>query len=223
MVFTIVCPAQKAVLYNFKFDVPDDFRRQIQKYDENGRKMYRDQGGERVPDTFAESLSKKEVNLICESAAEFLKQKHGYSEVEILYPKSGWVSSGRLHSFPQRSLKKAIKKHPAEAYINVEIDIKNREPAFQWSDLQDQNTERVMFINMHSNYTVSDNSEATIYQETKTFTNELDQIFEENYATDFDEDGRYKLWKPYFTKTDIMRIYELVEEHYDPLPKSANR
>ena len=215
MLSAINCDAQKAVLYNFKFDVPDKYRKQIQKYDESGNKLFKDEGGKRVPDTYAQQLSKKEVNIICESAAEMLKRKYGYTEVEIMYPNSGWVSSGRLPSFPQRSFKKATKKHAADAYIAIKIDIKDKEPMMKWSDLHGQEMERIMFFTMESNYTIYDVSEAIIDQKTISFTDEMDQLFDGEYATDLDDKGRYKLWKNYFSKKDINGLYALVEQHYD--------
>ena len=102
--------AQKAVLYKFNYDVPDAYRKQIIKYDKYGRYAYKDHpSGKKVPDVHTEQLEKEQIENMCESTAQLLKDMYNYKEVEILYQENYNLRGGRLQNFPHTAYKKSKK------------------------------------------------------------------------------------------------------------------
>lgn len=227
LVFSFNAIAQKAILYNFEFQVPEDYRRAIQVYDGAGNKKYKKDlySDKMILDKSVETLSKKEVNKVCEMAAEMFKRKFGYTQVTMLYPLNGYNGYNRLDDFPNLKFKKAVKKKSADAYISIEIKIESKEPFVQWSDVLGSNTmkelgvEKIMFMNVTATYTVYNGNEAIIDQKTLTLldlTDELNTYFIA-YKKEVDEKGRYKLWKPYYTRGEIIDIYKIVERKLETL------
>ena len=210
--------AQKAALYNLVFQIPDEYRKEIQAYDPAGNKKYKkDLFGDDVLDKSPETLSKKEVNAICSMLAEMFKRKYRYEQVTIMYPLDGDNGVGRLKDFPNLTFKKAVKKLKADAYIFMNIILENKEPLFQGSDaleILNIDSEKIMIFNVTASYIVFDQNEKVIDQKAITlsdFTDELNKLFE-SYRKEVDDKGRYRLWKAYFTKDDINAIYKITEQ-----------
>jgi hypothetical protein len=212
--------AQNAALYSFDFQVPEKYRRGIQLYDNGGNKKYKKDlySDKMILDKAVETLSKKEVNTICRMAAEMLKHKFGYADVRIMYPLNGNAGFNRLKDFPNLRLKKAMKKLTADAYIALEMHILEKEPFIQGSDILEilniPDDERIMFFDFSAKYIIYSAKKAIIDQGQITLSDiedELNRHFA-NYNKKVDEKGRYKLWKPYFTKEDIKSIYKIAEQ-----------
>jgi hypothetical protein len=222
--FTFGSFEQKAVLFNFEFQVPEDYRRAIQQFDAGGNKQYINDpySNKRILDKQVETLSKKEVNRICEMAAELFKKKSGYSEVTIVYPLNGYNGFNRLDDFPNINLKKAIKKRKADAYISMEINIESKEPFVQWSDVLGEKTmeylevEKIMYMNVTASYTIY-NIKKEIIDKKELVLNDFIADFNKYFNNSFkkvDKKGRYKLRKPYFSKSEIIDIYYMVEQKF---------
>ena len=74
--------------------------------------------------------------------------------------------------------------------------------------------ERIMFFDFSAKYIIYSEKKAIIDQGQITLSDiedELNRHFA-NYHKIVDEKGRYKLWKPYFTKEDIKSIYKIAEQ-----------
>ena len=222
--FTFGSFAQKAVLFNFEFQVPEEYRRAIQQFDAGGNKKYINDpySNKRILDKQAETLSKKEVNRICEMAAELFKKKSRYSEVTIVYPLNGYNGFNRLDDFPNLNLKKAIKKRKADAYISMNINLESKEPFVQWSDVLGEKTmeylevEKIMYMNVTASYTIY-NIKKEIIDKKELVLNDFIADFNKYFNNSFkkvDEKGRYKLWKPYFSISEIIDIYYMVEKKF---------
>ena len=225
--FSFSSLAQKAVMFNFEFQVPEEYRRAIQVYDGGGNKKYKKDlySNKMILDKSVETLSKKEVNKVCEMAAEMFKRKFGYTQVTMMYPLNGYNGFNRLDDFPNLKFKKAVKKKLAAAYIALEIKIESKEPFVQWSDvlgsdtLEELGVEKIMFMNVTATYTIYNGNEDIIDQKTLTLldlTDELNKYFNA-YQKEVDEKGRYKLWKPYYTKGEIIDIYKIVEQKLETI------
>lgn len=210
--------SQTAVLYNFDFRVPDAYRHEIQEYDQNGKKKYKkDHYGKMVLDKYLEPVSVEEVHSICESAAEMLKRKFGYTEVNMMYPTMGGSESGKLSDFPNKGFKRAVKKNNVDAYITMEFKIENRVFAPQTSLYYEENgTERTMFMNITFSYSIFNAQEGVIDQKEISLKDELDQLFSENYNSEIVDKG-YKLRKLYLTKEELISIYKLAEKKLEGL------
>lgn len=212
--------AQKAALYSFDFQIPEKYRREIQLYDNGGNKKYKKDlySDKMILDKYVETLSKKEVNTICRMAAEMLKHKFGYDQVKIMYPLNGYAGFNRLNDFPMLSLKKAIKKLTADAYIALEIHILEKEPFLQGSDVLEilnvADIERIMFFDFSAKYIIYNTKKKAIDQGQLSLSVIKDALntYFVDYEKEVDEKGRYKLWKPYFTKEDIKSIYKIAEK-----------
>ncbi|MEQ3796448.1 hypothetical protein AAFP94_14765 [Flavobacteriaceae bacterium MJ-SS4] len=222
--FSFNSTAQQAVLFNFEFQVPEDYRRAIQQYDGGGNKKYKKDlySNKMILDKSVETLSKKEVNKVCEMAAEMFKQKYGYSEVTMIYPLYGYNGFNRLDDFPNLKFKKAVKKKSADVYIAMEIKIESKEPFVQWSDvlgpktLEEFGVEKIMFMDVTATYTIYNPKEDIIDQKKLMLTDLTDDLntYFIDYPKEMDEKGRYKLLKPYFSKSDIIGIYTIVEQNF---------
>lgn len=214
--------AQKAVLFNFEFQVPEEYRRAIQVYDGGGNEKYKKDlyTNKMILDKSVETLSKKEVNEVCERAAEMFKQKYGYTLVTMMYPLNGYNGFNRLDDFPNLKFKKAVKKKSADVYIAMEIKIESKEPFVQWSDVLGPKTieefgiEKIMFMNITATYTIYNANEDIIDQKKLMLIDLKDDLntFFSDYPKVMDEKGRYKLLKPYFSKSDIIGIYNIIEQ-----------
>jgi hypothetical protein len=212
--------AQRAALYSFDFQVPEKYRRGIQLYDNGGNKKYKKDlySDKLILDKSVETLSKKEVNMICRMAAEMLKHKLGYTEVKIMYPLNGNAGFNRLKNFPSLRLNKAMKKLTADNYIALEIHILEKEPFIQGSDVLEilnvSDIERIMYFDFSAKYTIYDNKKNVVDFGQLSLADIKDalNIYFVDYNKVVDEKGRYKLWKPYFTKEDIIGVYKIVEE-----------
>lgn len=212
--------AQNAVLYSFEFEVPEKYRKKIQLYDNGGNKKYKKElySDKMILDKSVETLSKKEVNTICRMAAEMLKHKFGYAQVKIMYPLNGNAGFNRLKDFPSLSLKKAMKKLSAEYYIAMEIHIKEKEPFIQGTDVLEilnvPDIEKRMLFDFSAKYGVYDTKKKVIEQGQLSLADVKDalNIYFADYNKEVDNQGRYKLWKPYFTKEDIKSIYKITEK-----------
>ena len=137
-----------------------------------------------------------------------------------MYPLYGYNGFNRLDDFPNLKFKKAVKKKLADAYIAMEIKIESKEPFVQWSDvlgsdtLEELGVEKIMFMDVTATYTIYNANKDIIDQITLTLpdlTDELNKYFN-GYSKEVDEKGRYKLWKPYYTKGEIIGIYKIVEQ-----------
>ena len=222
--FTFGSFAQKAVLFNFEFQVPEDYRRAIQQFDGGGNKKYKNDpySNKKILDKQVETLSKKEVNGICEMAAELFKNKIGFTEVAIMYPLYGYNGFNRLDDFPNLNLKKAIKKRRADAYISMVINIESMEPFVQWSDVLGEKTmeylevEKIMYMNVTASYTIYNIKKEIIDKKELVLNDFIDDFnkYFNNSFTKVDEKGRYKLWKPYFSRSEIIDIYHMVEKKF---------
>ena len=210
--------SQTAVLYNFDFRVPDAYRHEIQEYDQNGKKKYiKDYYGKTVLDKYLEPVSVEEVRTICESAAEMLKRKYGYTEVNMMYPTGGGSQSGKLSNFPNKGLKRAVKKNTVDAYLTMEFKIENRTFAPQTSlYYEEKGTERTMFMNITFSYTIFNAQKGIIDQKEISLKDELDQLFSENYNSEIVDKG-YKLRKLYLTKEELIAIYKLAEKKLEAI------
>jgi len=212
--------AQKAALYSFDFQVPEKYRRAIQQYDNGGNKKYKKDlySDEIIPDTSIETLSKKEVNAICRMAAEMFKNKFGFAEVKIMYPLNGNAGFNRLKDFPSMTLKKAMKKMKVDTYIALEIAVLEKEPFIQGTDVLEilnvPDIERTMYFDFSAKYTIYDPEKKIINQGQLSLSDIKDSLntYFDNYPKEIDEKGRYKLWKPHFSKADIKTIYKITEE-----------
>ena len=212
--------SQKVALYSFDFQVPEKYRREIQLYDNGGNKKYKKDlySDKIILDKSVETLSKKEVNTICKMAAEMLKEKYGYDEVKIMYPLNGNAGFNSLKDFPSLSIKKAIKKLTADAYIALEIHILEKEPFIQGSDVLEilnvADIEKIMFFDFSAKYIIYNTKKKVIDQGQLSLSDIKDALdaYFVDYDKDVDEKGRYKLWKPYFTKEDIKSIYKIAEK-----------
>ena len=120
--------AQSAAIYDFSFDVAPALRNELPKYDAAGRAKGEYVRGEWVPETVRETLSSRYVTSICETLQAALIETYGYEEVAILYPGnlSMTVHPSRMNGFPKWSLKKSMKKHAANHYVECQIQIKGR-------------------------------------------------------------------------------------------------
>lgn len=225
LLFSFSSMAQKAILYNFEFQVPEEYRRAIQQYDAGGNMKYKKDlySNNRILDKAVETLSKKEVNKVCEMAAEMFKRKFGYDEVTMLYPLNGYNGFNCLDDFPNLKFKKAVKKKLADAYISMEIKIEKKEPFVQWSDVLGSNTleefgvEKIMFMNVTATYTIYNAKEDIMSKKTVTLLDlkeDLNTYFD-GYQKEIDEKGRYKLWKPYYTTGEIIDFYKIVEQKFE--------
>jgi hypothetical protein len=212
--------SQKVALYSFDFQVPEKYRREIQLYDNGGNKKYKKDlySNKIILDKSVETLTKREVNTICRMAAEMFKHKFGYAEVKIMYPLNGYAGFNRLNDFPSLSLKKAIKKLTADTYIALEIHILEKEPFIQGSDVLEilnvADIERTMYFDFSAKYTIYNTKKKVIDQGQLSLSDIKDALntYFIDYNKEVDEKGRYKLWKPYFTKQDIKSIYKIVEK-----------
>ena len=219
--------AQTAILYNFEFKVPEEYRREIQLYDAGGNKKYKNDlySNKRVLDKAVETLSKKQVNKVCEMAAQMFKRKFRYDEVTLQYPLNGYNGFNRLDDFPNQKFKKAVKKKLADVYISMEIKIESKEPFVQWSDVLGSNTleefgvEKIMFMNVTASYTIYNAKEDIMNQKTVTLLDLKDDLnkYFDGYHKEMDEKGRYKLWKPYYTIGEIIDFYKIVEQQLEAI------
>jgi len=100
---------------------------------------------------------------------------------------------------------------------NIEILFENKEPFIQGLDaleILNIDSERIMYFNVSAKYSVFNANENLIHEKIVAlpdFKNELNVHFASN-KKEVDEKGRYKLWKPYFTKEDIKSIYTIAEQ-----------
>lgn len=211
--------AQKAALFSFDFQVPEKYRREIQLYDNGGNKKYKKDlySDKIILDKSIETLSKREVNAICKMASEMLKHKFQYAEVKIMYPLNGNSGYNSLKDFPSFALKKAMKKLTADTYIALEIHILDKEPFIQGSDVLEvlniPDDNRTIYFDYQAKYTIYNAKKQVIDEgqlHLSDIKDELDTYFA-GYDKELDEKGRYKLWKPYFTKDDIKYIYRITE------------
>jgi hypothetical protein len=211
--YSLNSTAQKAVLYNFDFRIPDAYRHEIQEYDQNGNKEYiKDHYGKTVLNKYLEPVSVEEVHAICELAAEMFKRKYGYTEINMMYPTWGGSESGKLSDFPNKGFKKAVKKNTVDAFITMEFKIENRMFAPQTSlHYEEKGIERTMFMNITFSYTIFNEQEGIIDQKEINLKDELDELFSDNYNSEIVENG-YKLRKLYLSKEEIIEIYKMGEK-----------
>ncbi len=212
--------AQKAALYSFDFQVPEKYRKEIQLFDNGGNKKYKKDlySDKIILDKSIETLSKREVNTICRMAADMFKHKFGFDEVKIMYPLNGNAGFNRLKDFPSLTLKKAMKKLKADTYIALEVYILEKEPFIQGSDVLEilnvPDIERAMYFDFSAKYTIYDTEKNVVDQGQLRLSDIKDTLntYFVHHEKEIDEKGRYKLWKPYFSKADIKKIYEITEE-----------
>ncbi len=120
--------AQSAAIYAFSFDVAPTLLKELPKYDAAGRAKGEYVRGEWVPETVRETLSSRYVTSICETLQAALIDVYGYEEVAILYPSnlSMTIHPSRMNGFPKWSLKKSMKKHASNHYVECKIEFKGR-------------------------------------------------------------------------------------------------
>ena len=207
--------AQKAVLYKFKFKVPDAYMKNIINYDENGYIAYIERGGVQVQDVHRQQLGEEQVKLVCESMAQLIKQLYNYKEVEILYPKifGSTSTSNILDDFPSKGYKRTVKKYPAEAYVEVEINLKDKMVGHP-SDPEEDNEELEMRFELISEMTVFDNKGAVIDEKAMVHTGNLEAVFAGKYDTELKENGTFVVRRPYFLQEDIISIFNTVQNDY---------
>ena len=208
--------AQKAVLYNFDFKIPDGFRHEIQEYDKNGEKEYikNSYTGKMELNRYLEPISIDEVRSVCDSAVEMLKRQYGYQEVSMMYPKNPGFTTGKVSGFPNKGFKRTAKKNKADAYITMEFKMtdntflgaKNR--SLWW---EEAGKERTIFTDVTFSFTIYDANEGVISQKEVSLIDELQPLFSENYNTEIVDKG-FKIRKLYFTKSEIMAIYKMAEQ-----------
>ena len=208
--------AQTAVLYNFDFIIPDGFRHEIQEYDQDGKKVYIENSitDKRELNRYLEPISTEEVHAICESAVAILKQKYGYTEVNMIYPVGSGYSSGKVSGFPNKGFKRAVKKNKVDFFISMEFEMadntflgaKNR--SLWW---EEDGRERTLFTEVTFSYTIYNAREEVISQKEVRMIDELEPLFNENYNTEVSDKG-FKVRKLYFTKIEIFDIYHLAEK-----------
>ena len=206
--------AQKAVLYNYDFRVPDSFRHEIQEYDQNGQKKYKkDDFGKTVLVKYLEPVSQEEVEAICQSAVEILKRKYGYSEVTMMYPTMGYSESDKVSGFPNKGFKNAVKKNAVDAYITLEFKMQNKALAkntsLYWEEAGKERTISIGDVTL--SYTIYNAQEGIISQKEVNLRDELQPLFSDNYNTEIVDDG-FKIRKLYLTKEEILAIYKLAEK-----------
>jgi hypothetical protein len=208
--------AQKAILYNFDFKIPDGFRHEIQEYDKKGKKEYikNSYTGKMELNKYLEPISIDEVRSICDSAVEMLKRQYGFKEVSMMYPKNPGISTGKVSGFPNKGFKRTAKKNKADAYITMEFKMtdnmflgaKNR--SLYW---EEAGRERTIFTDVTFSFTIYDANEGVISQKEVSLIDELQPLFSENYNTEIVDKG-FKVRKLYFTKSEIMAIYRMAEK-----------
>ena len=198
--------AQKAVLYSFPFDVSSAMLEDVQKVDAAGNLKWKVVNNKRVPDTYKHTLSNKEVETICESLVEYLKTTYGYAEVEIIYPNGAGISAApkRLSEFPKKSLKYAVKKHAADAYIEFTTEILGKSKG--GAIVMGKKKEEYLVFSTSATLLISDRNMKTIEEKSITIDN-LDMIYGEEYST-ASEDGKYRInGISYLNSRDITAIY----------------
>lgn len=208
--------SQKAVLYNFDFRVPDGFRHEIQEYDQYGEKVYIENSytGKKELHRYLEPITIEEVHAICESAAEMLKRQYGYEEIIMMYPKNPSITVGKVTGFPNKGFKRTAKKNKADAYITLEFEMKDhaflgaKNRSLWW---EEAGRERTIFTEVIFSFTIYDANEGVISQKKVNLIDELEPLFNENYNTEISDKG-FKVRKLYFTKSEIMAIYNMAEK-----------
>ncbi|WP_242082693.1 hypothetical protein [Aestuariivivens sediminis] len=208
--------AQKAILYNFDFWIPDGFRHEIQEYDKYGNKAYIENSftGKKELHRYLEPISIDEVHSICDSATEMLKRLYGYEEVLIMYPNNPSVTTGKVTGFPNRGFKRTAKKNKADAYISMDFKMKDnaflgaKNRSLWW---EEAGRERTIFTDVTFSFTIYNANESVINQKDISLIDELQPLFNENYNTEIVDKG-FKVRKLYFTKSEIMTIYRMAEK-----------
>lgn len=207
--------AQKAVLYKFKFKVPDAYMKNIINYDENGNIAYIERGGVQVQDVHRQQLAEEQVKLVCESMAQLVEELYNYKEVEILYPKvfGSTATSNILDDFPNKSYKRTVKKYPADGYVEVEINLKDKMVGHP-GDPEEDNEELEMRFELISEMTVYDSKGAIIDEKAMVHTGKLEGVFDGKYDTELRENGTFVVRRPYFLQEDIISIFNIVKDDY---------
>lgn len=214
--FSIPAFAQKAVLYNFDFRVPDGFRHEIQEYDNNGDEVYIENSytGKKELHRYLEAITIEEVHAICDSAVEMFKRQYGYEEVIMMYPKNPSITVGKVTGFPNKGFKRTAKKNKADAYISLEFEMKDntflgaKNRSLWW---EESDRERTIFTDVTFSFTIYDANEGVISEKKVYLIDELEPLFNENYNTEVSDKG-FKVRKLYFTKSEIMAIYRMAEK-----------
>ena len=208
----LFCTAQKAILYKFDFKVPKAYRKQIINYDKNGNIAYYTNAADmKVPDVHTQQLSNDQITTICESTGQMLNEKYGYQEVEILYPKNPWTSLDKLENFPNKGYKKTAKKMPADAYVEIAINFKDKMVGHP-ADPEELNQEREMRFELLSELTVFDGSGNIIDEIAENHTAKLQPLLSNKYQTELKENGTFVVSRPYFSQEDLISIFGLVKE-----------
>lgn len=213
LVLPIAGFSQKAILYKFNYKVPSAYMKQIIKYDKNGNIAMKEVGANRVQDVYTQQLSKAQLMSVCESAVQMLKEKYGYEEIEILYPKNPGSSSDKLDGFPSKGYKRTAKKMPADAYVEIVVNLKDKMVGHP-ADPEELNEEREMRFELISELTIYDGKQNIINESTSNHTQNIEALFAEEYSTELRENGTFVVKRPYFTQEDIISIFELVKVDY---------
>ena len=106
----------------------------------------------------------------------------------------------------------------ANFYIAIEIHIEEKEPFLQGSDVLEilnvPDIEKIMFFDFSAKYIIYNTKKKVIDQGQLSLSDIKDALntYFVDYDKEVDEKGRYKLWKPYFTKEDIKSIYRIAEK-----------
>jgi hypothetical protein len=204
--------AQKAILYKFDFKVPKAYRKQIINYDRHGNiAYYTNEADMKVPDVHTQQLSNDQITTICESTGQMLKVKYGYQEVEILYPKNPWTSLDKLENFPNKGYKRTAKKMPADAYVEIAINFKDKMVGHP-ADPEELNQEIEMRFELLSELTVFDGSGNIIDEISENHSAKLQPLLSGKYQTELKDNGTFVVSRPYFTQEDIITIFGLVKE-----------
>lgn len=209
----LVGSAQKAILYKFNYKVPKAYMKQIIKYDKNGKIAMKEVGATMVQDVHTQQLDKEQINSVCESAAEMLKEIQGYTEVEIPYPKNPGSTTDKLDGFPSMGFKRTAKKMPADAYVELEVNLKDKMVGHP-GDPEELNEEAEMRFQLESQLIIYDGQGNALVESTAVHTNGLEPLFSNKYTTELRENGTFVVKEPYFSQEDIMAIFELVKTDY---------
>ena len=122
-------------------------------------------------------------------------------------------TSDKLDGFPSKGYKRTAKKMPADAYVEIVVNLKDKMVGHP-ADPEELNEEREMRFELISELTIYDGKQNIINESTSNHTQNIEALFAEEYSTELRENGTFVVKRPYFTQEDIISIFEIVKEDY---------